>query len=165
MYYLVAIAEHLSNNRRRQLSDEFAQRSVTSAEDADIEPPKTIHQRVGVQMLTGSVSRKQPRVVGSACAEVWSVGDVAFEQFGEWLRDGRRSHAEFEGQSIGRYEHLGHRYGCDLHEWLGVEEQQGSSDAVGERFAVAGQELSNPFKSLALCENPDRLGLPMSERD
>ncbi len=33
-----------------------------------------------------------------------------------------------------------------------------AGDAVVERFAVAGQELANPLKSLVLCEHPDRLG-------
>lgn len=48
MHDLVAVAKHFGYDWRRHLGDEFAERSVTSAEEVDTKPSQAIHQCVGV---------------------------------------------------------------------------------------------------------------------
>ena len=63
MRHLVAIPEHLCDDRGWDLSDEFPNRSVSCTEQVDPEIAESDHHGVGVQVLSRSVARKEPRTV------------------------------------------------------------------------------------------------------
>ncbi len=88
---LVAIPEHLGDNRSWDFGDKFPNRSVSCAEQVDPQLAESVHQSVGVQVLSRSVAGEEPWTIGSASSQVGTLGDVLSKKRveGGWDRGGR----------------------------------------------------------------------------
>lgn len=150
---LVAVPEGISNQRRWALEDQFADGSVSGAEEVDPKGTESTHHGIRMQVSTSPVSRKQPVTVRcGASAQIGSGGDVrpnnGSERLGDICRFGpqHKRHAVLVIVNEARWE------GDDLNQRLGIEQKENSCDAVGERFACACEQFMDPSEPLVLAE-------------
>jgi hypothetical protein len=139
---------------RRYFGHKALQRGVSCAEHTDAALVQSQQHGLRVEVFSCVTAREEPWVGSHAAAgsEVGPVVQVVFEHAGEGVghRDGFGPKG-YPDLIIGDVDGRGLQCG-DPHKRLGVEQQQGASDAVGKGFYVAGQELFGPCQPLILGE-------------
>ena len=83
---LVAVAERVGNQRRWCGRDELGQCLIAGSSEVDPEFVEPGHDGVGVQVLSGAFSGKQPWAVLVGGGQVRPFLGVLTDQVGEWFR-------------------------------------------------------------------------------
>ena len=162
---LSAVAEHVGQNRRWDFSNEFAQCPVPCSAQVNAQSAQSLHARLGIDVLPGSVSGKQPRGPHRGgpkiCATLEEFIDEYCERRGHWYRFGSEPKAH-----VGRSEKQVVDGECDdLADWLCVEKQQQAGNAVLQRVDGPDDQVADQRDPLVLVQYRCRCRVPVADDD